>query len=68
MTFRNATLFTLVSFFLFTSLANAMDKPRIIVLTDISNEPDDEESMVRFLVYSNKYDVEGLIAAGTPST
>jgi hypothetical protein len=32
------------------------------VLTDITNEPDDEESMVRFLVYSNEYDVEGLIA------
>ncbi|MGC9327001.1 MAG: nucleoside hydrolase-like domain-containing protein [Candidatus Hinthialibacter sp.] len=40
----------------------AMEKPRVIVLTDISNEPDDEESMVRFLVYSNQYDVEGLIA------
>ncbi|MFC1633999.1 nucleoside hydrolase-like domain-containing protein [Planctomycetota bacterium] len=38
------------------------EKQRVIVLTDISNEPDDEESMVRFLVYSNEYDVEGLIA------
>ncbi|MDZ7371342.1 MAG: DUF1593 domain-containing protein [candidate division KSB1 bacterium] len=38
------------------------EKPRVIVLTDISNEPDDEESMVRFLVYSNEYDVEALIA------
>jgi len=38
------------------------EKPRVIVLTDICNEPDDEESMVRFLVYSNEYDVEGLIA------
>jgi hypothetical protein len=37
-------------------------KPRVIVLTDISNEPDDEQSLVRFLVYSNEYDVEGLIA------
>ena len=37
-------------------------KPRVIVLTDITNEPDDEESMVRFLVYANEYDVEGLIA------
>ena len=37
-------------------------KPRVIVLTDITNEPDDEESMVRFLVYCNEYDVEGLIA------
>jgi hypothetical protein len=38
------------------------EKQRVIVLTDISNEPDDEESLVRFLVYSNEYDVEGLIA------
>ena len=39
-----------------------LEKPRVIVLTDITNEPDDEESMVRFLVYSNEFDVEGLIA------
>ena len=37
-------------------------KPRIIVLTDIANEPDDQMSMVRFLVYSNQFDVEGLVA------
>jgi hypothetical protein len=37
-------------------------KPRVLVLTDISNEPDDEESMVRFLVYANEYDIEGLVA------
>ena len=38
------------------------DKCRVLVLTDISNEPDDEESLVRFLVYANEYDVEGLVA------
>lgn len=38
------------------------EKQRVLVLTDISNEPDDEESMVRFLVYANEYDVEGLVA------
>src|SRR4051794_38858500 len=37
-------------------------KPRLIVLTDISNEPDDEESLVRLLVYSNEFDIEGLVA------
>jgi len=42
--------------------SQAEQKPCVIVLTDISNEPDDEESLVRFLVYSNEYDVEGLIA------
>jgi hypothetical protein len=40
----------------------AQEKPRVIVLTDIENEPDDAMSMVRFLTYSNQFDVEGLIA------
>jgi hypothetical protein len=39
-----------------------IDKQRAFVLTDISNEPDDEQSMVRFLVYANEYDIEGLVA------
>jgi hypothetical protein len=34
----------------------------MLVLTDISNEPDDEESLVRLLVYSNEFDIEGLTA------
>lgn len=37
-------------------------KQRVLVLTDIANEPDDQMSLVRFLVYSNEYDVEGLVA------
>ncbi len=37
-------------------------KPRIIVLTDIENEPDDAQSLVRFLTYANHFDVEGIIA------
>ncbi len=40
-----------------------VEKPRIVVMTDIANEADDQMSMVRFLVYSNLYDVEGLIAS-----
>ena len=35
---------------------------RVVVLTDIANEPDDQMSMVRFLVYSNQFDIEGLVA------
>jgi hypothetical protein len=31
-------------------------------MTDIANEPDDQMSMVRFLLYSNGFDVEGLVA------
>jgi hypothetical protein len=37
-------------------------KPRVIVLTDMGNEPDDQMSFVRLLLYSNQLDLEGLIA------
>lgn len=37
-------------------------RPRVIVLTDIENEPDDAMSLVRFLVYANQWDTEALIA------
>ncbi|MGG1553410.1 nucleoside hydrolase-like domain-containing protein [Paenibacillus ferrarius] len=37
-------------------------KPRVLVLTDIENEPDDAQSLVRFLTYANHWDVEGLVA------
>jgi hypothetical protein len=54
-------LLTLLSALLIGS-AMAADKPRVFVLTDIENEPDDAMSMVRFLVYANHWDVEGLAA------
>ena len=41
------------------------EKQRVIVMTDIANEPDDQMSMVRFLVYANQFDVEGLIATSS---
>lgn len=44
------------------SLLLATDKPRVVVLTDIENEPDDAMSMVRFLTYANQFDIEGLVA------
>jgi hypothetical protein len=37
-------------------------RPRLFVLTDLANEPDDEESLVRLLVYANEFDIEGLVA------
>ncbi len=49
-----------LSMFCLTIAAN--DKPRIFVLTDIENEPDDAMSLVRFMVYSNHFDLEGLAA------
>ena len=37
-------------------------KPRVVVLSDMGNEPDDQMSFVRLLLYSNELDLEGLIA------
>ena len=37
-------------------------KPRVIVISDIGNEPDDQMSFVRLLLYSNEFDLEGMIA------
>jgi Protein of unknown function (DUF1593) len=45
-----------------TNVDDLPGKPRVLVLSDIGNEPDDQMSFVRFLVYSNEYDVEGLVA------
>ncbi|MCS7468624.1 DUF1593 domain-containing protein [Stieleria sp. ICT_E10.1] len=44
------------------SLSWAAEKPRLFVLTDIENEPDDAMSMVRLLTYANQIDIEGLAA------
>jgi hypothetical protein len=38
------------------------EKPRVMVLTDIENGPDDAQSLVRFLTYSNNFELEGVIA------
>jgi hypothetical protein len=37
-------------------------KNRVIILTDIEADPDDTQSMVRLLLYSNEIDIKGLIA------
>jgi hypothetical protein len=57
-------LLILISVIAFSVCLQAQEqvKPRVVVLTDIENEPDDAQSMVRFLLYSNHYHVEGLIA------
>lgn len=48
--------------------AKASNRPRLLVLTDIGGDPDDQQAMVRLLVHSNEFDVEGLVASasGTP--
>jgi Protein of unknown function (DUF1593) len=67
----------MVPFPLFLSLAAAFlectpsespDRPRILILTDVSSltagiaEPDDGQSLIRLMLYTNDFDIEGLIA------
>ncbi|MBX2842342.1 MAG: DUF1593 domain-containing protein [Flammeovirgaceae bacterium] len=40
----------------------AQEKNRLIILTDIGGDPDDQMSMVRLMTYANHFDIEGLIA------
>lgn len=52
----------LLAFFSQGLFAQPDPKNRLIVLTDIENEPDDTESMVRLVLYSNTIDIKGLVA------
>ena len=49
------------------AFAGAGDKKRLLVLTDIGGDPDDQQSMVRLLLYANEFDLEGLIATSVRS-
>ncbi|MBN2863432.1 MAG: DUF1593 domain-containing protein [Bacteroidales bacterium] len=53
-------------FLLFSSVlavqAQDVQKSRVIILTDVENEPDDSQSLVRLVLYSNVIDIKGIIA------
>ena len=44
------------------SYSQLSSKNRVIILTDIEADPDDTQSLVRLLLYSNVIDIEGIIA------
>src|SRR5437868_3179825 len=54
----------LVLCIIFPSFLSAQEaqKKRVLVLTDIEADPDDTQSLIRFLTYSNQWDIEGFIA------
>jgi hypothetical protein len=60
------TLYGLILFFLMSAPgflnAQEIQKCRAIILTDVENEPDDSESLVRLMLYSNVIDIKGIIA------
>lgn len=45
-----------------THVDNFKGKPRVVIISDIGNEPDDQMSFVRLLMYSNEFDIEAMIA------
>jgi cellulose-binding protein len=45
-----------------TSAFGAEPRLRLLIETDAGGDPDDEQSLVRFLLYANEWDVEGIIA------
>ena len=48
--------------------AHGQGRPRLLVLTDTGGDPDDQQSMIRLMLFSNEFEIEGLIASasGTP--
>ncbi|WDQ15244.1 DUF1593 domain-containing protein [Rhodopirellula sp. P2] len=61
----------LAAWVIFTCLVSVMiptvsaERPRLAVLTDIGGDPDDQQSLVRLLVYSNEFEIEALIASAS---
>jgi hypothetical protein len=47
---------------------NEKERPRLLVLTDIGGDPDDQQSLVRLMTYANEFEIEGIVAtaSGTP--
>ena len=43
-------------------IGQTIQKNRVIILTDIEADPDDTQSLVRLLLYSNQIDIKGIIA------
>lgn len=62
------TILTLLLVWMASAVAAATERPRLAVLTDIGGDPDDQQSMVRLMVYANELEIELLLAsaAGTP--
>jgi hypothetical protein len=45
-----------------SKLPSFPSKPRVFILSDIENEPDDQESLVRYLLYANELETRGICA------
>ena len=59
---KNFVLIIILSFCFNYLFSQPVQKNRVLVLTDIEADPDDTQSLVRLLLYSNKIDIKGIIA------
>ena len=58
---KTLTLFLLIA----VTIAVADDRPRLLVTTDIGGDPDDQQSLIRLMVYANQFEIEGLVASAS---
>lgn len=58
---RNKALTVLLALIL-AAAGNSAQKPVLIVTTDIGQDPDDQQSMVRLLHYADQFEIAGLVA------
>jgi hypothetical protein len=59
---KRSQLICIICLLLSAQIASAADKTRLIIMADMGNEPDEEQQMMHMLMYSNMFDLEGLIA------
>ncbi len=57
-------LFVVIALLLYMQhvIAREIQNHRVIVLTDIEADPDDTQSLIRLLLYSNEVDIKGIVA------
>ena len=61
---KSKYLLLILSSFLFVSLLQAQEKPRVIVSSDIGGTDDDDfQSMIHYLMYADRFQTEGLISS-----
>lgn len=60
---RNWILLVLAAATVGVGSLSAAEKPRVLVTTD--GEIDDQCSLVRFLLYANEWDIEGIITSSS---
>ncbi|QDV24856.1 DUF1593 domain-containing protein [Aureliella helgolandensis] len=58
----------LISLLLLVGQGTCEERPRLAILTDIGGDPDDQQSLVRLLLFSNEFEIEAFVASasGTP--